>query len=230
MKILVMTSSKYHHFLPGFCYMFNEYWGIPAIIGTDTPIAQDLPDNFSIHSYSGWKPLPAHHWSSGLRLALKSIPDGLVTILLEDYYLIEPVKKDVVDLGIEMFHQFPNSLLRFDLTSDRQYNGHAKDLGKSGDIELVETPHTSEYQMSFQAGIWNRRLLLSIVPGGATPWLTEVGIQPPERMRVFGTKQHPVRYTNVVKSGGEEELFTVTYDGIPEHNMQVMRERGWTDE
>jgi hypothetical protein len=49
-------------------------------------------------------------------------------------------------------------------------------------------------------------------------------------MRVFGTKQHPVRYTNVVRSGGEEEFYTVTYDGIPEHNMQVMRERGWVDE
>ena len=223
-----MTSHKYHHLLPGFCYLFNEYWGEPAIIATDTPIILDLPDNFSIHSYSGWKPLPAHHWSSGLRRALKSIPDGLVTILLEDYYLIEPVKKDVIELGIELFHAYPNTLLRFDLTNDRRYNGKAKDLGKYGDIDLVETPFNSEYQMSFQAGIWNRRLILSLVPGGATPWLTEVGIQPPEEMRVFGTKQLPVNYQNIANSGGESVQYS--YGEIPEEHMLVMRERGWVDE
>jgi len=227
MQILVMTSSKYHHFLPGFCYMFNEYWGEQAIIATDTPIVQDLPDNFSVYSYSGGKPLPAHHWSSGLRRALKSLRAGRVTILLEDYYLIKPVKKDIIQQGIDLFEQWPNTLLRFDLTTDRMYNGRAKDLGKYGDMDLVETPYKSEYQMSFQAGIWNRRLMLNIVPGGATPWLTEIGIQPPKTMRVMGTKQNPVQYANVVGSGGEAEYYRVTYDAVPEHNMQVMRERGW---
>lgn len=227
MQILVMTSSKYHHFLPGFCYMFNEYWGERAIIATDTPIVQDLPDNFSVYSYSNWKALAAHSWSGGLRRALKSMSSGLVAILLEDYYITEPVKKDIIKQGIELFHQWPNSLLRLDLTTDRMYNGSAKDLGKYGDMDLVETPYDSEYQMSFQAGIWNRRLILNIVPNGGTPWLTEVGIQPPKEMRVMGTKQNPVEYANIVRSGGEARLYSVSYDAVPEHNMQVMRERGW---
>ena len=229
MQILVMTSAKYHNLLNGFCYMFNGYWPDQSvIIATDTPIAQDLPENFTIYSYSDWKPMPASKWSNGLRRALKSIPDGLVTILLEDYYLIEPVKKDIIEQGIELFHAYPNTLLRFDLTNDRRYNGKAKDLGKYGDIDLVETPFESEYQMSFQAGIWNRRLILSLVPGGATPWLTEVGIQPPEEMRVLGTKQLPVNYQNVANSGGEKIEYS--YGEIPDDHMQVMRERGWIDE
>ena len=227
MQILVMTSAKYHHFLPGFCYMFNEYWGEPAIIATDTPIVQDLPDNFSVHSYSGWKPLPVRQWSDGLRHALKSLLAGRVTILLEDYYLTEPVNKDIIKQGVELFEQWPNALLRFDLTTDRMYNGYAQNLGKYGDMDLVETSYESEYQMSFQAGIWNRRLMLNIVPPGLTPWQTETGVQPPEEMRVIGTKQNPVEYANIVKSGGEERLYAVSYEGIPEHNMQVMRERGW---
>ena len=93
---------------------------------------------------------------------------------------------------------------------------------------MVETPFESEYQLSFQAGIWNRRLILSIVPAGATPWMTEVGVSPPETMRVFGTKQLPVNYHNVAKSGGEGS--TYSYDEIPEDHMRVMRERGWVDE
>ena len=230
MQILVMTSSKYHHFLPGFCYMFNEYWGERAIIATDTPVVQDLPDNFSVYSYSGWKLLPASRWSDGLRRALKSLRAGRVTILLEDYYLTEPVNKDIIKQGVELFEQWPNSLLRFDLTTDRMYNGYAQDLGKYGDMDLVETPYESEYQMSFQAGIWNRQLMLSIVPPGASPWLTETGVRPPEDMRVIGTKQHPVKYANVVRSGGHAENYEITYDDVPEHNMQVMRERGWLHE
>ena len=226
MQILVMTSAKYHHLLPGFCYMFNEYWGERAVIATDTRIEQELPDNFAVHSYSGWKPLPASRWSGGLRRALKSMEDTLVTILLEDYYLIEPVKKDIIEQCIELYEGYPDTLLRFDLTNDRRYNGAAIDRGRYGDIELVETLSGSEYQMSFQAGIWNRLLMLSLVPPGANPWLTEIGLQPPPTMKVFGTKQEPVIYANIARSGGESVVYT--YDEIPEHNMKVLIEKGWT--
>ena len=228
MQILVMTSAKYHHLLPGFCYMFNGYWGEPAIIATDTAITHDLPDNFTIYSYSDWKPLPASRWGNGLRHALKSVGEGLVTILFEDYYLIAPVNEEVIKQGLELFQEYPDHLLRFDLTTDRMYNGHAKDLGRYGIVDLVETPFDSEYQMSFQAGIWNKNLLLSLVSGGLSPWQTEMYIQPPQEMRVFGTKNEPVRYANIVRSGGYKH--SINYDEIPDDHMQVMRERGWLHE
>jgi hypothetical protein len=230
MQILVMTSAKYHHLLNGFCYMFNGYWPDQSvIIATDTPISQDLPENFSVHSYSDWKPLPASKWSNGLRHALNSIGDGIVTLLLEDYYLNAPVDVEVVEQGIEIMKHYHNDLLRFDLTTDRMYNGYVKDLGKYGILDLVETPFESEYQMSFQAGMWNRRLLLSIIPNGLSPWQAEMYIQPPEEMRVFGTKQHPVKYANVIMTGGTMGP-KKNYEGISEEHMQVMRERGWIDE
>jgi len=230
MQILVMTSTKYHSLLPGFAYMFNGYWPEQnVIVATDTPVTQDLPENFSVHSYSDWKPIPASKWSTGLRTALKRVGDGIVTLLLEDYYLIAPVNQEVVDQGIEIMEHYHNELLRFDLTTDRQFNGRAKDLGKYGVVDLVETPFESEYQMSFQAGMWHRQLMLSIVPNGLTPWQTEMYIQPPDTMRVFGTKQHPVKYTNVIMSGGEKGP-RVNYEGIPDDHMQVMRERGWIEQ
>ena len=225
-----MTSTKYHHLLPGFCYMFNGFWPDQNVmIATDTAISQDLPDNFTVHSYSDWKPLPSTRWSNGLRYALKKIPDGIVTLLLEDYYLIAPVDQEIVDQGIEIMKHYHNNLLRFDLTTDRMYNGYVKDLGKYGVLDLVETPFESEYQMSFQAGMWNRQLLLNIIPNGLSPWQAEMYIQPPEEMRVFGTKQHPVKYTNIIMTGGTMGP-RVNYEGIPDDHMQVMRERGWVDE
>jgi len=230
MKVLVMTSGKYHYLLPGFCYLFNGYWpGQNPIIATDIPIKQDLPENFSIYSYSNWKPMPASRWSSGLRYALKSIGDGIVTILLEDYYLIAPVDTEVVDQGIEIMKHYHNELLRFDLTTDRMYNGSVKNLGKYGVVDLVETPFDSEYQMSFQAGMWNRQLLLGLIPNGLSPWQAEMYTQPPKEMRVFGTKQHPVKYANIIMTGGTMGP-KKNYEGIPEDHMQVMRERGWIAE
>jgi len=223
-----MTSAKYHHLLPGFCYMFNGYWGEPAIIATDTPITQDLPENFTIYSYSDWKPLPAPQWSTGLRHALKSIGTGRIALLLEDYYLTAPANMEVIEQGKELFTEYPDSLLRFDLTTDRMYNGHAQDLGRYGIVDLVETPFESEYQMSFQAGIWNKNLLLSILPNGLTPWQAEMYTQPPKEMRVFGTKNEPVKYANIVKSGGYKHK--INYEGIPDDHMQAMRERGWLHE
>ena len=224
-----MTSAKYHSLLEGFAYMFNGYWPEQTvIIATDTPVTQNLPDNFTVYSYSDWKPLPASKWSNGLRYALKQIPDGIVTILLEDYYLNAPANLEVIEQGIEIMEHYHNVLLRFDLTTDRMYNGHAEDLGKYGVVDLVETPYKSEYQMSFQAGMWNRRLLLSLIPNGLSPWQAELYIQPPEEMRVFGTKNEPVKYTNVIKSGGYGHK--TNYEGIPDDHMQVMRERGWIDE
>jgi len=223
-----MTSQKYHHLLQGFCYMFNEHWkDQSAVIATDTAIAVDLPENFDIHSYNDWKPLEAQRWSYGLKYALEHIPDGIVTLLLEDYFLNHPVNAKHIKLSESIIKDFPNDLLRFDLTSDRQFNGRAEDKGMYGDLDLVETPHKSEYQMSFQAGMWNRQMLIMLIQGPMTPWQTELWVKPPENMRVMGSKQNIVRYVNVVKSGGLQTRYS--FKGISEKHLKVMHERGYID-
>jgi hypothetical protein len=80
-----------------------------------------------------------------------------------------------------------------------------KDIGAWGHYDLVETPNDSEYQMSLQAGIWNRDLLLSLMRPGLDPHEVELNLSPTlhERndMRVIGTRQRPVRYSNIYYQG-----------------------------
>jgi hypothetical protein len=76
-----------------------------------------------------------------------------------------------------------------------------RDLESWGHYDIVTTPHGSEYQMSKQAGIWNRKNLLSLLVPGKSAWEVELHTQPPEEMTVLGTRQYPVRYANAILKG-----------------------------
>ena len=228
MKILTMTSKQYHWLLPGFCYLLNEYWpGNNVLIGTDVMPDIDLPDNFSIHSYSDGNELPSERWSNGLIYALERIPGNWVVLMVEDYWLIRKVNVDKIN-AIEKYVKFFPNILRFDLTSDRQFAGDARDWGSFGGMSFVTTPFGSPYQMSLQAAMWNRTLLLKVLDQDKSPWEIEVHTQPPPSMRVMGTKSHPVKYVNIVKSGGERGK-ELNFEGVPKKHMAIFEENGWLE-
>lgn len=228
MKILTMTSKQYHWLLPGFCYLFNEYWPDQrVVIGTDVAPNVDLPDNFNIYSYNNGLPLPAKEWSDGLKYALESIPGERVILMFEDYWLSRKVNNDKI-VAIEKYVEYYPVILRFDLTTDRKFAGDARDWGTYAGMGLVTTPFASPYQFSLQAAMWNKHLLMQLLDETKSPWELEVHTQPPPRMRVLGTKGHIVKYVNVVLSGGEVEKKT-SFEGVPKKHMDVLEERGWLE-
>lgn len=228
MKILTMTSKKYHWLLPGFCYLMNEYWpGQNVLIGTDAPVEFDLPDNFSVHSYNSNFELPAEIWSSGFIYALERVPGNRVVLLFEDYWLIKKVNHEKI-MQIDRYMEFYPNIMRFDLTSDRQFAGDAQDFGTFAGMKLVTTPFGSPYQMSLQAAMWNRTLLLKIIEEQRSPWEIEVHTQPPPSMKVLGTKSHPVKYVNIIHSGGNAEK-ELSFEGIPQKHMTILEENDWLE-
>lgn len=231
--VLVVTSARYLWALRPFAYLFSIYWSRsqPVLVATDARPSFALPENFEYVTIGGGEPLPAERWSDGLIEALKSLVNEThVVLLLEDYWLVRMVDRLGVSFLVDfMAQQEQSQVLRMDLTADRQYNGHASNVGYLGHYDLVETPGTSEYQMSLQAGIWNVDLLLEVLRPGMSPWDVELSLSPElhnrEDLRVLGTRQCPIRYINAFKSGQDWELQQL--EMLPPAHLEEMEKRGW---
>ena len=97
----------------------------------------------------------------------------------------------------------PNAL-RFDLTSDRLYSGNIKDAGYFENFDLIES-FDSQYQVSLQASVWNKSRLKELIEPGMSPWDIEMEctkrIKERPDLKVYGTRQWPVRYQIMVRAG-----------------------------
>lgn len=228
--VYVITSEKYHWALRPFCYLFNIYWSTlqQVTVVTDAPIKIDLPPNFTQKSISEGQPLPQENWSNGIIYMLNHMPSSHFVLLLEDYWLVRTVDHQGIKTLHELAIKHPD-ILRIDLTDDRQYSGQMKDAGYYGHYDLVETPGESPYQMSLQAGIWSRDLLLSIIKPNMSPWQVELEISPDlhnrDDIRVIGTRQRLIRYVNVFKGGDSEKALNL--EGLPKEHLNELRRRGW---
>lgn len=200
-RVFVITCNKYLWCMEPFAFLFNKYWGPDqeVVFGSYKKPTFHLPDNFKFFEINKFE-YPQDKWSNGLIRMLERSPDEFIVLMLEDYWLTRTV--DV--RAIEKLHEWMKThtdILRFDLTDDRQFNGHAKFSGYIGEYDIVQTVHAAEYNMSFQAGIWNTELLLSLLEENKSPWEVEIQTQPPKEMKIYGTKQCPTRYANALLKG-----------------------------
>lgn len=227
--VYVMSSHAYNRLLPGFAMLFNKFWSAlqTVVVVTDSiPKGLPLPENFIVKSISNGRPTPKSAWSDGLISAISHCPASHLVLLLSDYYLIRSVDDGAVPTLSEFASLHPE-ILRVDLTDDRQFNGEAFSIGTFGQYDMVETPCTSPYQASLQAGIWSRDNLLSVLRPSLTPWQVELQTDLASRpdLRVVGTKNAPVRYANISTGGDDRQRFN--YDGIPAEHREYMSKMGW---
>lgn len=200
-RVFVEVSDKYLWCLPPFCHLFNTFWSSlqeVVIFGYTRP-KFTLPANFEFFSIDTYN-YPADKWSDGFIKFLKNIPDEHFVLMLSDYWLVRTVDVRGVNACYEYIRYKPD-VLRIDLTADRLYAGGMFDTDYWGSYDIIETPHNTPYQMSTQAAIWNKFRLLELLEPGKSAWEVEVHTQPPETMRVLGTRQMPVRYANAVLKG-----------------------------
>jgi len=205
MRVFVVTSDKYLWAVRPFAHLFNSFWSDKqevVIIGFKRPDF-GMPSNFSFYSV-GPENYPQSKWSNSLIEALSYLRDQYFVLMLEDYFICRQVDTQAIEeLGIYMTNE--RTILRADLTTDRLHAKgdarDARDIGSHKHYDIIETPHGTPYQMSFQAGIWNRELLLQLLEPGKSPWEVETNTQPPAGMRVIGTRQWPLRYINAIWKG-----------------------------
>lgn len=234
LKIIVTTHNAYMWALQPFAYLFNTYWSeqqqITALVESQPSFP--LPLNFKTHVIDvdgeGW---PKKRWTDGLIKYLHSVKEQYIVILLEDYWL----NRQVDIAGIGTFHEymtFHPRVVRFDLTMDRLYAGgpnwphYDPAYDRYGHYDIMNRPGT-EYQMSLQAGMFNKGLLLEILQPGWSPWEVELSgtnvINESEDYVVLGVRQNPVSYTNGLHIDADEGLIINT-EHIPEEHLEVMKQ------
>lgn len=222
LRVFVETSDFYNWALGPFAYLFNTYWSSAqevVIAGYRKPTFS-LPSNFKFHMIDSHN-YPQERWSNGIIKFLHSVNDDHFVFMLADYWLTRTV--DV--RGVASLHDYISGrpdVLRMDLTSDRLYAGGMFDVESWGSYDIVETPHGTPYQMSFQAAIWNRKLLLQVLQPNKSAWESEIHLHPPIGMRVLGSRQWPVKYANSVYKGS---ILRSEIDKIPEEHRSLIYEK-----
>ena len=209
-----------------FSYLFNIFWSElqPVVVVGYSKPKFALPPNFKFHSVAP-KNYPPDLWSNALIQFLRSVKDEVFCLMLEDYWLARLVNHQAI-ASLADFMLANQDVLRMDLTTDRLHaKGDARDahdIGAWGYLDLILTDNSTPYNMSLQAGLWRRDLMLQVLEPGKSPWETEIHTSPPESMRVLGTRQWPLRYANAVYKG---EIDMNAINQIPEpHRSEVL---GW---
>ena len=221
MRIVVPVYNKRHWALQPFSILFNQYWGGPVDVMCYSIPQIRLPSNFHIVSVDPID-FPCDKWVDGMLIYLKNITDDTVIIMLEDYWLIRKVDTSAV---AKLSNIIEDNILRVDLTTDRLYAAGMKDVGYVGHYDIIEAK-SSQYQMSLQAGIWNRKLLIEVLealpPKNHSAWDVELdgtNIVNGGNYRVFGTRQYPVRYIN---GANDATGIQTNFPGVTEDDKEIM--------
>lgn len=233
LRVFVITCDKYAWALKGFIHQFQKYWSElqPVVIaGYNLPDSVELPDNFTFHSISKTD-YPKDKWSTGLIHFLREVKDDHFVLLLEDYWLCRGVNHQAIGTLHELCTQ--HKVLRMDLTDDRQFNGGARPFEPMpyyGYNDIIQTPADSAYQMSLQAGIWNRRLMLEVLNLDESAWEVEIGgtshnAAKRDDLLVLGTLQRPVRYANVFRRG-DASPEALNLEFLTQSDIDELREIG----
>jgi hypothetical protein len=210
MRTIVLTSDKTSWALKAFTRQWDKY-----TVDDIYPV-HNLP--FDIYGYGdpgikghafykigNFASYPVNRWSDGLIKTLQSIDDSLVMLMLDDYWLTRQVNIAAF-FGLRNYMENnpdAQNVIRLDLTTDRLYDKH-HDIEGMAWIDLIEAEKDATYNLSFQAAIWRRELLMEVLRPGETPWESEINGS--ERLnrtpyRVIGTQQWPMRYIVAVNKG-----------------------------
>jgi len=201
-KVVVSCSDRYQWALRPFYTQFNRHYSTlqSVIVAGYTYPHFVLPSNFYFRSIRQPQ-YPKELWVDGMLEFLYWFPDDIFVLMLEDYWISRTVDNVGID-SLADYMCYNSDVLRVDLTADRLYTGGARDVGAWGHYDLVEAPG-SQYQMSLQAGIWNKRLFIEVLdklrPNQHSAWDVELEgttYVNNSKMRVIGTRQFPMRYVN----------------------------------
>jgi hypothetical protein len=202
MKTVVLTSDNHSWLLAGFFHQWQKYaaeYGEVEVAGFTNP--GTLPPEVPFYSIGRFEDYPVEKWSDAVIKYLQSLKDDLVTILLEDYWLMRPIHNTEITAA-EMFMLDNPNVARFDLSSDRMFSHDTQYLQPYGPFDLCSGK--GAYSLSFQAGMFRRELLLEMMHPGETPWQAELSGS--DRLNkspywVVGTYQWPINYAIVVNKG-----------------------------
>lgn len=236
MPVFVFTNIKHHWLLPGCLFLLDTNWpGRQIDVVSYGRRPKEVPDKYGYRKINKSN-YPANRWSTGIIEFLERIDDEFFIMLLEDYWIAKPVKNDIVETCETYMKNWSkkDNILRLDLSSDRaagkrsvHYMPLKTDDGHN--FDLIKSKPMADYQMSVQAAIWNKELLLWVLEKDKTAW--EVEVEGTEYLHlhpevlVLGTKERPINYRPTYRVN--KNKFDYSY--IPAELKNQLKRRGYLD-
>lgn len=209
MKVYVLTSNNYVHVLPAFAHLFNRMWGDnqPVVVAGYDNRPLNLPRNFAWHSIGKQDD---YQWSGGLLKLLSTIPEDLILLVLEDYFLSAPVDTVKVALAWQYMLRRPD-VVKIDLSDDRLKLDYTDYTDPSAPPGMILSGGETLFQMSTQAAIWRKDFLSRFLYYGENAWMAEK--RGTKRIidarrngefngKILGFKQPPMTYINAIGGMG----------------------------
>ena len=163
LSILVVSCDAYSDLWAPFFRLFNQFW-------PDCPYSVYLQTNKKSYPSNAVKTIQVGKdidWSSNLITALDVIPTQHVLLLLEDFFLCQPVDTH----RIKMLQDFISKRLA----------GYCRLVPKPASENVIHPKLNiglikpgEGYRMSFQASIWDRDILKQLLKPGENAWQAEM--------------------------------------------------------
>jgi hypothetical protein len=165
--LLVHSCDRYQFLYKGFEAFFSRHWNfdIPCNYYFATEeIDAEVKGFMNIKSGKG-------EWTNRLSALLKTIPEDYIIYFQEDMWLTKDVNK-------YFFEQIFKLTLQYDW---KQVKLHSSEVYKTNETPLfIEgfniakvDNHASDFLMSHQVTLWNKKYLMDQLPNGEHPWRNE---------------------------------------------------------
>jgi hypothetical protein len=133
-------------------------------------------------------------------------------ILMEDCFVR---RSDIITIN-KMYNLLvdfnPTRIGRYDLTKDIQNRPHSIERGG-----VVKANDDTNYRVSMQPSIWNRRFLLKYLTPGLTPWQMEKQDAKNDGWKILGLENPPLKVNEGVRKSDPHKL---DLNGFPEEDVK----------
>jgi hypothetical protein len=231
MRIVCLTSNGYINCVEPFAHYWNHFAGADrrVTVACYDLLPQGLPDNFDVMSIGRQA---EYTWSSGLLKLLEGIDDEIVLLMMEDYFLTQPVNWFLVDFAYGMMRN--NALIaKIDLTDDRLKVPVSQENPFSPEV-FVSAPE-SAFTASVQAALWRRDFFEQFILPEENAWEFEKYASRRYYVAwrdraypkwILGYPRPPMQYANAVGgAGGKPGVIEPKH--MPAWMWQECVEKGW---
>lgn len=163
-SILVNSCDKYCTAWPPFFALFRKYWPnceYPVYLNTEHSQCKEKGVQ-TLNSVS-------NSWSSRLRDSLSCVETDYLIMLLEDFFLMDYVKTDIIEEFLDTMRKDPSIAVIY----PKQIRDYDQRDNYHPSLIRMDTNTNHRYLINFQAGIWRREALLNLINEGLTPWQIE---------------------------------------------------------
>lgn len=158
-SILVSSCDKYQEAWFPFFALLSKYWPncpYPKYLLTETmSFSGDMVETINSEK---------HSWSSRLLDALNCLESEYVLFMLDDFFLMKPVKTEVLDQYVGYMEKDKDLSVIYLKSIANQHRQSEKYNG------LIEMEKGKKYYVNFQVALWRRSAFIDALLPNLSPW------------------------------------------------------------